>query len=74
VQARALRLQIEAQNQITAELCEAFPQLEGVEAAALVGAVIGATAAAFYSFGDQGDPAQHVEQVRAAVAKAINLA
>jgi hypothetical protein len=41
-----LRLQLQAQADITAALVDAYPELGPVEAAALVGAFIGAAAAA----------------------------
>lgn len=72
VQARARRLQFDAQRQIVAALLVAYPELEEVEAAALVGAFIGAVAAAFQSLGDQGEVADRKQRVRAAVAKALN--
>jgi AcrR family transcriptional regulator len=46
VQGRALRLQLQAQADISAALVAADPSLDPVEAAALVGAFIGAAAAA----------------------------
>ena len=74
IQARAMRLQFDAQRQITDALTAAYPKLEPVEAAALVGAFIGAVAAAFQSLGGEGDPVDHKRQVRKAVAKILNSA
>ncbi|WP_162130082.1 TetR/AcrR family transcriptional regulator [Streptomyces xiaopingdaonensis] len=72
VQARALRLQLEAQRQITAALREAFPRLEAVQAAALVGAFVGGVAAAFYALGESGDADERTQQVRDAVAEIVS--
>ena len=72
VQARAMRLQFAAQQQIAAALLAAYPELDEVGAAALVGAFIGAVAAAFYSLGDKDDAEARMRQVRAAVTKALN--
>jgi len=74
IQARAMRLQFDAQRQITDALTAAYPKLEPVEAAALVGAFIGAVAAAFQSLGGEGDPVDQKRQVRKAVAKILNSA
>ena len=71
VQARAMRQQFAAQEQIVAALLDAF-ELDDVEAAALVGAFIGAVAAAFQSLGEQGDVADRKRRVRAAVAAALS--
>jgi AcrR family transcriptional regulator len=71
IQARAMRLQFDAQRQITDALLEAYPALAPVEAAALVGAFIGAVAAAFQSLGDEGDPAHQKHQVRKAVTNVL---
>ena len=68
IQARALRLQLDAQRRIADALTEAFPDLDPVEAAALVGAFIGAAAAAFQSLAEADhDPEQRYRRVRAAV-------
>jgi len=72
VQARAMRQQFAAQEQIVAGLLDAFPKLDDVEAAALVGAFIGAVAAAFQALGEQGDVAYRKRRVRAAVASALS--
>ena len=72
VQARALRLQLDAQRRITAALLDAFPQLTEVQAAAFVGAFVGSVAAAFQSVRDKGEVARRTRQVRAAVAKVLD--
>jgi AcrR family transcriptional regulator len=71
VQARAMRLQFDAQRQIAAALLASYPHLDEVEAAALVGAFIGAVAAAFQVLGDQGDVAARKRRVREAVAAVL---
>jgi AcrR family transcriptional regulator len=49
VRGRALQLQLIAQREIAAQLCDAYPELEPLEAAALVGAFVGAIGAALDS-------------------------
>lgn len=72
VQARALRLQHDAQRRITAALREAFPRLEAVQAATLVGAFVGGVTAAFYALGESGDAEDRTQQVRDAGAKVFS--
>jgi AcrR family transcriptional regulator len=73
IQARALRAQLEAQHQIVAGLRDAFPHLDAVDAAALVGAFIGAVAAVFQELGDTGSVESRTRHVRAAVVKTLDL-
>ncbi len=74
IRARALRLQLDAQDEIQCELQSSFPELTAVEAATLVGAFVGAVAAAYRALGEVGaiDERQHevhsvVERVLRAV-------
>lgn len=71
VQARALRMQLEAQRRISTALLDAYPELDAVEATALVGAFIGAAAGAVQALpaGDGG--AERVARLRRAVARAL---
>lgn len=61
IQARALRLQLDAEDEIQRELRASYPDLSAVEAAALVGGFVGAVAAAYRALGDEGtiDERQH---------------
>jgi len=72
VQARAMRLQLEAQRQIVAALIGAYPGSDEVETASLVGGFVGAVAAAFHVLGDRGDVADRMRRVRVAVARVID--
>lgn len=68
VQARALRLQAQAQHEIAAALGAAYPDLDPVAAAALVGAFIGAASSAVQVLPPSPDRA---ERLRQAVASAL---
>lgn len=71
IQARALRSQLEAQRIITDALAEAYPDVDSVELAAVVGAFMGAVAAAFQYLEDDRDAVQRKGRVRRAVAAAL---
>lgn len=73
IQARALRSQLDAQKQITAALCDAYPEVDEVDAAALVGAFMGAVAAAFGALGDTGSVNDRTQRVRHAVTNTLDL-
>lgn len=68
VQARAMRLQAHAQHQIAVALGAAYPELDPVAAAALVGAFIGAASSAVQVLPPSPDRA---ERLRRAVASAL---
>jgi AcrR family transcriptional regulator len=78
VQGRALRLQLQAQADIGAALVAAYPGLDPVEAAALVGAFIGAAAAAVAALApESGNAARNDGMPRRlydAVASALGVA
>ncbi|WEG09240.1 TetR/AcrR family transcriptional regulator [Microbacterium horticulturae] len=71
IQARALRLQLEAQQKITAALHDAYPEVDEAELAALVGAFMGAVAATFQFLGDSTTPSARKRRVIAAVSNAL---
>lgn len=71
VQSRALRLQTEAQQQITTALTQAYPELDPIAAAALVGAFIGAISATVPMLPATGTPASRTRQLRNAVQAAL---
>ena len=75
VQARGVRLQLQAQRAIAAALIDAYPELDPVPANALVGAFIAASAAAIEARKSTLDrptgSTAHKEQLRAAVAYAL---
>lgn len=76
VRARATQLQHEASTLIARELCAAFPQLDPLEATALVGAFVGAvTAALQYTFEEarDSDPALAADRMRRAVARVLGV-
>lgn len=76
VRARSLQVQQDAERQISARLCEAFPELTLLDATSLVGAFIGAiTAALQYSFREDGDvrPAASAEAMRSSVARVLGV-
>jgi AcrR family transcriptional regulator len=56
VRGRALQLQLEAQHQIAGRLTAAFPDLDAVDAGALVGAFVGAVSGAVQALTADGAP------------------
>ncbi len=76
VRARATQLQQEASSLIARELCAAFPQLDSLEATALVGAFVGAiTAALQHTFQEarDSDPSLAADRMRRAVARVLGV-
>jgi AcrR family transcriptional regulator len=71
IQARALRSQLEAQRIITDALSVAYPNADSVELAAVVGAFMGAVAAAFQHLEAHRDAAHRKSLVRRAVTAAL---
>ncbi len=71
IQARALRLQLDAQDEIQRELRASYPELTTVEAAALVGAFVGAVAAAYRALGAEGAIDERQHEVHSAVARVL---
>lgn len=77
VRGRALQLQRRAEREIAGRLCEAYPgELDTVQAAALVGAFIGAAAAATNALlqdpeAHTADPSEATARIQAAVAFAL---
>jgi AcrR family transcriptional regulator len=71
IQARALRLQLDAQHRITEALRAAYPEGDAVELAALVGGYIGAVAAGFQHLADHPDPVARADRVRHAVQRVL---
>lgn len=69
IQARALRLQLDAQDEIQRELRASYPELTAVEAATLVGAFTGAVAAAYRALGVEGAIDERQHEVRSVVAR-----
>ncbi|RCS61285.1 TetR family transcriptional regulator [Microbacterium sp. JB110] len=72
IQARALRLQLDAQDEIQRELRSAYPELTAVEAAALVGAITGAVAAAYRALGEEGAIDERQHEVHAVVERVLH--
>lgn len=70
VRGRALQLQFDAQREIAGHLVDAFPELDRIDATALVGALIGAVAGALdVLLADPGEP-----QTPAALARRLQQA
>ncbi len=71
IQARALRLQLDAQDEIQRELQSSYPELSAVEAATVVGAFIGAVAAAYRALGEEGAIDERQHEVHAVVERVL---
>ncbi len=71
IQARTLRLQLDAQDEIQLELRASYPELTALEAAALVGASIGAVAAAYRALGQEGAINERQHEVHSAVERVL---
>ncbi len=71
IQARALRLQLDAQDEIQRELQSSYPGLTALEAAALTGAFVGAVAAAYRALGEQGAIDERQHEVHAVVERVL---
>lgn len=71
IQARALRLQMDAEEAIQRELQEAFPELSALEAAALVGAFVGSVAAVYRALGSEGTIEERHLEVRSVVQRVL---
>lgn len=72
IQARALRLQLDAQDEIQRELHSAYPELSSIEAATLVGAFIGAVAAAYRALGHEGAIDERQHEVHSVVERVLS--
>lgn len=74
VQSRALRLQVELQQRITAELNDAYPAIDELAIAALVGAFIGAISAAVPKLSPKDSSVARARVLRRAVMAALGRA